>query len=153
MATHPQLNSTKLFIDTSVLFAASHSPTGSARDLLVVGVLGRVNLVISPFVIGETRRNLSRKSPHALPFFEAFLTRGLVHTVEPPAALIWQVAAIIAPKDAEIVAGATHAGAMFLATYDRKDLLSKRQEIREAFGVTVATPEEILAAVESGGPP
>ena len=32
-----------------------------------------------------------------------------------------------------------------VATYDRKDLLSKRQEILAAFGVTVATPEEILA--------
>jgi hypothetical protein len=32
--------------------------------------------------------------------------------------------------------------------YDRKDLLSKRQEILTAFGVTVATPEEILASLE-----
>ena len=31
-----------------------------------------------------------------------------------------------------------------VATYDRKDLLSKREEILTAFGITVATPEEIL---------
>ena len=148
MATLPPPNLIKLFIDTSVLFAASHSPTGSARDLLVAGVLRQATLVLSPFVVDETRRNLLRKSPHALPFFEAFLTRGLVHSVEPPVALVWQVAAIIAPKDAAIVAGAIHAGALFLATYDRKDLLSKRQEILDAFGVTVATPEEILAGLE-----
>ena len=125
MATNHHPNSTRLFIDTSVLFAASHSQTGTARDLLVAGILGHVTLVISPFVIDETRRNLSRKSPHALPFFEAFLTRGLVHRVEPPAALVRQAASINAYNDAEIVAGAVHAGATFLATYDYKDLLSK----------------------------
>jgi predicted nucleic acid-binding protein len=147
MATNHRPTPIRLFIDTSVLFAASHSQTGSARDLLVAGILEQVALVLSPFVVDETRRNLSRKSPHALPFFEAFLNRGLVWTVEPPAALVHQVAAVIAPKDAEIVAGAVHAGVRFLATYDRKDLLSKRQEIFAAFGVTVATPEEILATL------
>jgi hypothetical protein len=35
----------------------------------------------------------------------------------------------------------------FLATYDRKDLLSRRQEILEVFGVSVATPGEILAGL------
>ncbi len=31
-----------------------------------------------------------------------------------------------------------------VATYDRKDLLSKRQEILDAFGISVAPPDEIL---------
>ena len=60
-----------------------------------------------------------------------------MHSVEPPAALVWQVAAVIAPKDAAIVAGAVCAEAMFLATYDYRDLLSKRREILDALGVTV----------------
>jgi hypothetical protein len=46
-----------------------------------------------------------------------------------------------------VFAAARTAGATFLATYDRKDLLSKRQEILTAFGVTVATPDEILANI------
>src|SRR5688572_3895492 len=148
MAANLRPSPTRLFVDTSVLFAASHSQTGSARDLLVAGVLGQVTLFLSPFVIDETRRTLSRKSPHALPYFERFLTRGLLHSVEPPKVIVWQVAAVIATKDAEIVAGAIHARVTFLATYDRKDLLSKRQEILEAFGVTVATPNEILADLD-----
>jgi hypothetical protein len=65
--------------------------------------------------------------------------------VELPATLVQQAAAFIAHKDAEMVAGAVHSGVTFLATYDRKDLLSTRQEILAAFGITVATPEEILA--------
>jgi predicted nucleic acid-binding protein len=141
----------KLFIDSSVLFAAARSQTGFARDLLVAGVLGQVTLVISPFVVDETRRNFSQNSPQALPFYETFLSRGIMHSVEPPAALVWNVAAVIAPKDAEIVAGAVHAGAKFLVSYDRRDLLSKRREILDAFGVTVATPDEIFKILKSEG--
>lgn len=137
----------KVFLDSSVLFAASRSPMGSARDLLVAGILGRATLVISLFVVDETRRNLTRKSPHALPVYEAFLSRGLVQIVEPPEALVQRAAEFIVQKDAEIVAGAGHAGVTFLATYDRKDLISKREEIFAAFGVTVATPGEILASL------
>ena len=43
------------------------------------------------------------------------------------------------------MAGAIAAGAALVATFDRKHLLSRRQEILAAFGVTVATPGEILA--------
>jgi predicted nucleic acid-binding protein len=50
-------------------------------------------------------------------------------------------------KDAPIIAAARAAQASFVATYDRKDLLSSRQEILAAFGVTVATPDEILAGL------
>lgn len=148
MGTSPRLSPPSVFVDTSVLFAASRSRTGSARDLIVAAVLGRVTLVISPFVVDETRRNLERKSPSALPFFEAFLSRGWVHLLEPPPALAEQVAIIIDAKDAEIVAGAIHADVAFLATYDRRHLLAKREEIRDAFGITVATPDEILANLD-----
>jgi predicted nucleic acid-binding protein len=39
-----------------------------------------------------------------------------------------------------------HAQAVYLATYDQKHLLSQRDAIRTAFGLVVATPEEILSA-------
>lgn len=147
MATNHRPLPTRIFIDTSVLFAASHSLSGSARDLLVAGILGQVTLVLSRYVVDETRRNLSRKSSQAVPYFEAFLTRGVVEFVEPPPELVHQAATVVVPKDAEILAGAAHGEATFVATYDRKDLLSKRDEIFEAFGVTVATPSEILASL------
>jgi predicted nucleic acid-binding protein len=151
MAGSPRPSPPSVFVDTSVLFAASHSRTGSARHLMVATILGHVTLVLSPFVVDETRRNLERKSPHALSFFEAFLTRGWVRRLEPPPALVRQVAITIDAKDAEIVAGAIHADVVFLATYDRKHLLSKREEIRDAFGILVATPDEILASLDRPG--
>ena len=147
MATSRRPSPTRVFVDASVLFPASLSPTGSARELIVAGVFGRVSLVLSPFVVEETRRNLSRKAPPALPFFEAFLARGVVHVVDPPAALVRRVAEEIEPKDAPIVAGAVHAEVRFLATYDRKHLLAHAALIRVTFGIAVETPEAILASL------
>jgi hypothetical protein len=46
-----------------------------------------------------------------------------------------------------IIAGARAVNATLVATYDRKHMLSKRQEIFAAFGASVATPEEILASL------
>jgi predicted nucleic acid-binding protein len=147
MVAGPRTGRIRVFLDASVLFAASRSPRGSAHDLIVAGALGRVDLILSAYVIAETRRNLSRKSPSALPVFEAFLDGDFMISSQPPAALAHLVAGHIASKDAPVVAGAFHAGAQFLATYDRKDLLSRDREILAVYGVTVATPDEVLASL------
>jgi predicted nucleic acid-binding protein len=143
-----RLNSpNSVFIDASVRFAASRSPRGFARDLIEAGIRGRVALVLSPFVVQETRRNLSSKAPEALPLFEVFLAPGFIRMVQPSPELVERVAAIIVLKDAPIVAGAIEAGVELVATYDRRHLLSKREEILAHFGVTVATPGEILPSL------
>ena len=67
MASNPLPNPTRIFIDASVLFAAALSKTGFARDLILVGAREELTLVLSAFVIEETRRNLATKAPHALP--------------------------------------------------------------------------------------
>jgi predicted nucleic acid-binding protein len=116
MASTPFPIPTRVFIDTSVLFAAALSETGFARDLLVAGTRGELVVVLSAFVIEETRRNLAIKASSALPFFETFLALELVHVVDPPASLVRQVATDIALKDAPIVAAAIHAETQFLAS-------------------------------------
>lgn len=148
MASNPPPNPTRVFIDASVLFAAALSETGFARDLILAGARGELSLILSAIVIEETRRNLAAKAPRALPFFETFLSLDLVQVVDPPAALVRQVAAVIALKDAPIVAGAVHATAEFLATYDRKHLLAQAALIQDRFGITVGTPEAVLVAIE-----
>lgn len=81
-------------------------------------------------------------------FAAARLAFGPVQLIDPPAALVRQVAADIALKDAPIVAGAVHAAAAFLATYDRKHLLAQAAVIQDRFGITVGTPEVVLVAIE-----
>src|SRR5215211_1224951 len=124
MASNPPLNPSRIFIDTSVLVAAALSNSGFGRSLILAGARGEHTLVLSAFVIEETRRNLAAKAPRALPFFETFLALELVQVVDPSAALVRQVAVDTVLKDAPIVAGAVHAEAKFLATYDRKHLLA-----------------------------
>jgi predicted nucleic acid-binding protein len=148
MASNPQLNPARTFIDASVLFAASLSDSGFARDLILSGVRGEHTLFLSAFVIAETRRNLAAKAPGALPFLEDFLALELVQEVNPPAMLVRQVAMDIELKDAPIVAGAIHATAKFLATYDRKHLLAQAAVIQDRYGITVGTPQVVLATIE-----
>jgi predicted nucleic acid-binding protein len=148
MASNPPLNPTRIFIDASVLFAAARSDTGFAHDLILAGARGELTLVLSAFVIEETRRNLAAKVPRALAFFETFLAFELLQVVNLPAFLVQEVAANIALKDSPIVAGAIHAEAKHLATYDRKHLLAQSELIQAKFGITVGTPETVLAIIE-----
>lgn len=136
-----------VFIDSSVLFAASLSSTGFARDLVAAAVHGRLNLWLSPFVLEETRRNLAAKTPGGLPFFLAFEQAGVVMVAHLPAALVQEVAKIVVIKDAPIVAGAIAAKAPFIASYDRKHLLGQASTIRTHFEITVTTPDIVLSVI------
>jgi hypothetical protein len=52
-----------------VLYAAAFSPTGPARRLILKGLEGSVTLTISDLVLEETKRNLTKNAPLALPYF------------------------------------------------------------------------------------
>jgi predicted nucleic acid-binding protein len=133
-----------VFLDSSAFFAATYSATGSARDLVLAALQSRIRLVLSPYVIEETERNLLKRAPQAHPDFLIVRDNVPYQLIDPAPALIADSARVVAPKDAPIIAAARAAQARFVATYDRKDLLSKEREILDAFGIMVATPNEIL---------
>src|ERR671914_1286088 len=58
-----------VFLDSSVLYAAAFSATGPARRLIVKGLEGSITLAISDLVLEETKRNLTKNAPLALPYF------------------------------------------------------------------------------------
>ena len=60
----------RVFIDSSVLFAAAYSNKGYARDLILLGIQKKLQLVISTLVIEETRRNLADFAPETIPALE-----------------------------------------------------------------------------------
>ncbi|HZU04342.1 MAG TPA: PIN domain-containing protein [Chloroflexota bacterium] len=138
----------RVFIDSTVLFAAAYSATGTARDLLRAGLRGRVQLYISDDVLEETERNLRRKAPEALDQFLLFKAVLNAQLVRPPPALVARVAEVVAAKDAPIVAAALAARASYLATWDRKHLLRWRAQIKTAFNIAVVTPAEVPIALE-----
>jgi predicted nucleic acid-binding protein len=136
-----------VFGDASVLFAAAYSPHGSARDLLVAGLRGQITYWVSEFVLDETARNLAIKAPAALPAFNLLRPVLAQHSSRPSRTLVLRVAQVVQPKDAPVVAGAIEAGARYVATYDRRHLLRQAHSIEAAFGVVVATPDEILTTL------
>jgi predicted nucleic acid-binding protein len=60
MASTPP-NPTRIFVDTSVLFAATRSETGFARDLIMAGARGDPTLIFSRYVIEEAQHNLQTR--------------------------------------------------------------------------------------------
>ena len=99
----------RVFLDSSVFFAAAYSATGSARDLVLAAIRGQVSLVLSPYVIDETERNLLRRAPHAHP--NVLIVRDNVpyQLSDPPQHLIADTARIVVAKDAPIIAAARDA--------------------------------------------
>jgi predicted nucleic acid-binding protein len=139
--------SNSIFVDSSVLISAAISVNGAARDLLLRGFRCDLVLYISDDVLTETERNLMRKAPEAVGAFCTFRDLLASRLVKPTPALVVSTAKVVEFKDAPIVAAAIRAKVRFLATYDRKHLLNQREIINAHFGITAATPDEILAAL------
>jgi putative PIN family toxin of toxin-antitoxin system len=134
-----------VFIDSSVLFAASLSAHGYARDLLRAGIRQHIALYVSAFVLDETERNLTRKAPTGLIGLREVIESHILEIIEPDAATVQMVAKEFEPKDAAIIAGAIEAKAHYLATFDRKHLLAEAERIQARFGIVVCVPERVLA--------
>jgi predicted nucleic acid-binding protein len=136
-----------VFIDSSVLYAAAFSATGPARRLLLKGLHGSITLVISEFVLEETKRNLAKNAPLALPYFTIIADLLSPQATRPTKAEAFRAAKIVHLKDAPIVATAARVKAEYLATHDVKHLLNHATVIGKAYGITVLTPAELLSAL------
>lgn len=140
----PKQNKTRIFIDSSVLIAAAISPIGSARILINQGFTQKIDLYISPEVVGETERNLKRKAPEGLDYFYKIYESLSLNLVKPTKRQIHKAAKVVVGKDAPIVAGAIFSRADYLVSFDRKHLLQHRQQIEENFKIKVVTPDELI---------
>ena len=133
-----------VFLDSSVLYAAVFSATGPARRLMLTGLAGSVHLTISDLVLEETKRNLTKNAPAALPYFTIIADLLSPQAIRPTKADVLHAAHIVHRKDAPIVAAAVKANAAYLATHDVKHLLAQSRAIEQAYGITVLTPAELL---------
>jgi uncharacterized protein len=135
----------RIFLDSSVLYTAAFSATGPARQLILKGIEGSVTLTISDLVLEETKRNLTKNAPVALPYFTILGDLFSPFITNPTKAEVRKAAQIVHLKDAPIVAAAAKAKAAYLATHDVKHLLSHAQAIEAAYGITVIAPAELLS--------
>ena len=137
----------RIFLDSSVLYAAAFSATGPARRLLLKGLAGSVHLTISDLVLEETKRNLTKNAPAALPYFTIIADLLSPQAIRPTKANMLNAAQIVHLKDAPIVAAAAKANVDYLATHDIKHLVAHAQAIERAYGIAVLTPAELLTVL------
>jgi predicted nucleic acid-binding protein len=135
----------RIFLDSSVLYAAAFSPTGPARRLIRKGIEGSITLAISDLVLEETKRNLTKNAPLALPYFTLLADLFSSFLIRPTKAEVLKAAQIVHLKDAAIVTAAAKGKAEYLATHDVKHLLNHAQAIEAAYGITVIAPAELLS--------
>jgi uncharacterized protein len=137
----------RVFLDSSVLYAAAFSATGPARRLIVKGMEGSIGLAISDLVLEETKRNLTKNAPSVLPYFTILADLLSPFITNPTKVQVLKAAQVVHLKDAPIVAAAVKANADYLATHDVKHLLSHAQAIADAYVITVLTPADLLSVL------
>lgn len=133
----------RVFLDANVLFSAAVTKGGAVRSLLdVAKKRGDVALLVTAYVLRETRTNLERKSPSQLSELEA-LIEDVTIVEEPSATLVEQLASLVPdPRDAPILAGAVSGEAQLLVTGNEKHFGGLYgTEVR---GVYVLRPREAL---------
>lgn len=135
---------TRVFMDSSALFAAIISSTGAARELIRLAINENIQLVISEDVVTETRRNISGKAQELAPLLDWLIENVNFELLpSPDKEAVWSAETYVAQKDAFIIAAAIHADVDYVATFDRKHLIDP-PEVNEKSGLHVATPGDIL---------
>lgn len=135
----------RIFLDTSVLFAAAHSMSGGARLILKLGEAGAVSLWIGPWVLREAEAVLSLESPLSKPYFALLLDRAQVQVgPEADAHALQQACRVIDYlPDAQMLAEALTVGVDYLVSLDRKHLVRNARSGELSF--PIGTPGDFLA--------
>lgn len=135
----------KVFLDSSILFAASYSQTGGSTAIINLAKKGKLLLFSSRFAIKEAERNLSKKAKeHHLDRFYQILEEVKITLVDVKRDLAKKTfGKMTGEKDAPILAAAIKSKANFLLTFDRKHLLTPKVK-RKSFPIIVLTPEELI---------
>jgi predicted nucleic acid-binding protein len=135
---------TRVFLDTSVLFAAVWSESGGSRLILKLGEAGALSLWVGPSVLREAEAVLGRKSPESRPHMALLLDRAQVQ-VGPEAgaaALAEARSAVDYAPDAHVLAEALERKVDHFVSLDREHLVGNPRT--EALPFAVRTPGDFL---------
>ncbi len=135
----------RVFLDTSVLFAAILSETGGARMVLKLGEADAIRIFVGPRVLQEAEGVLSRKAPQHKGRFALLLDRANVTVGPSPAAdALTQASAVVDyTPDACVVAEAIAATSDYLVSLDRQHLVGNPRAGGLPF--PIGTPGDFLA--------
>ena len=134
----------RLFLDTSVIFAAVLSPTGGARKLFLLGEAGLLQLVVGPTVLRECQEVVQRKSPASLPTLAQLLASATLETSQAPTQkqIGTAEAYVQYAPDARVLAEAMLAKPDWFVTHDKEHFLKHRSRIDLPF--EIGTPGDVL---------
>jgi len=134
----------KVFLDTSVVFAAVLSPAGGARRLFLLAEAGILKLVIGPTVLKECEEVVRRKTPGSLPILAQLLAAAQVESSAPPSR--GQIKAVKAyvryEPDARVLAEAINAKPDWFVTHDKEHFLKSRSKFDLTF--EMGTPGDLI---------
>lgn len=136
----------RIFIDSSVLFTAANSAKGHSRDLMLISGSGKLTLVLSDFVLEETRRNLALTQP-GVTVLERIIREARIEIVSVSRRQVQEAMKSIIPKDAPIIAAAKIAKVDMLVSLDKKHLLG-RPELESYINAPILTPAEAFARLK-----
>ena len=140
--------SLRVFLDTSVLFAAVLSPTGGARKLFQLGEAGVLRLFVGPTVLNEADEVVRRKAIASRPMVAQLLDAGRVTISSAPTKK--QVARarqyVQYAPDARVLAEAICAGPDWFVTHDKEHFLKQKPRLKLPF--TVGTPADLIQSIK-----
>lgn len=141
-----------VFLDASVLVAASRSPLGGSALALEVCRGRRFRAALSPGVLLEARVNIAEKfgSPELLRFYQQLAGLGPEMVPPPSAERLIQCVPLVGEKDAHVLAAALECGAGYLLTLDRHHLATPAVQ-SAGLPVKVVTPGDFLAQLAAEG--
>jgi predicted nucleic acid-binding protein len=134
----------RVFLDTSVLFAAVLSPTGGERKLFLLAEADVLKLVVGPTVLIECDEVVRRKAPGSSPRLAQLLAEAQTETSAPPSKSQIKTAQsyVRYDPDARVLAEAIHAKPDWFVTHDKEHFLKSRSKIKLAF--EIGTPGDLI---------
>jgi len=138
----------RIFIDSSVLFSAANSAKGHSRDLIVMGVSGEITIVLSDYVLEETRRNLAQLKRPPLDEFDSILAYTSIEVIEINKKAILDAAKWTVLKDAPIIAAAKIAKVDMLVSLDKKHILN-HPKLETYVKASIVTPAEAFQKLKA----
>jgi len=135
----------RVFLDTSVLFAAVLSETGGSWLILKLGESGAVGLWVGSRVLEEAEAVLAHKASESKAIFALLLDQAKVSVgPSPDQAALSQASAVVGyPPDAHILGEALVAEVDYLVSLDRKHLVGNPRASELSF--PIGTPGDFLA--------
>jgi predicted nucleic acid-binding protein len=135
----------RLFLDASVLIAASGSKTGASALILELCHARKTRAISSRFVLLEAERNIRAKLGQAalLRFYQSIASLELELVEAPTQHEIAQQEQIIDCKDAHVLAAAMKGDVGFLLTLDRKHFMSSKV-LNAELPFQIMTPGDFL---------